>query len=69
MDTFLNKKIQLVRQNTDEDNSKTEKNSSSSVNASSSYKQKSENPYKKFKDDRPNVKGDNGFVDKLGARE
>ena len=49
MDTFLIKKIQVVRENTDEDNLETEKNSSSSVNASSSFKEKQENPSKKFK--------------------
>lgn len=45
MDKFLIKKIQLVRENTDEDNLETEKNSPPSVNASS-FK---ENPSKKFK--------------------
>jgi len=49
MDKFLIKKIQVVRKNTDEDNSKTEKNFSSSVNASSNFKENSENPFKKFK--------------------
>jgi hypothetical protein len=39
MDKFLIKKIQVVRENTDEDNLETKKNSSS-VNASSSLKKK-----------------------------
>jgi len=35
--------------NTDEDNSETKKNSSLPVNASSNFKEKLENPSKKFK--------------------
>jgi len=49
MDKFLIKKIQVVRENTDKDNSETEKNSSLPANASSSLKEKSENSSKKFK--------------------
>jgi len=49
MDKFLIKKIQVVRETTNEDNLETEKNSSPSVNASSSFNEKSENPSKNFK--------------------